>query len=278
MRYSTRAAAEVVGLSETTVRGCAHAGFLSPSQRGRGTCLQFSFRDLLVLRAVKTLIEAGVPVRRIRRQLKALRQTLPTNVALSQVSIRADGGQLVVCASDRCWQAGTGQVVFDFRAEPTGAVEPLRAPPEQPQQPQSSGMSSDEWFERAVELEEFDPRAAMEAYRQALHMRPDCTETLINLGRLRAEGGDFGGAADCFNEALRIDPGDATAMYNLGVVAQDEAHTEQAIDLYQRALVIDPGLAEAHYNLATLFDRQGDGQTAIRHINAYRKLTKGHSR
>ncbi|RMH40696.1 MAG: tetratricopeptide repeat protein [Deltaproteobacteria bacterium] len=273
MTFSTREAAEVVGLSESTVRGCVRAGFLSPT--ASGVALRFSFRDLAVLRVVKALVDRGVPVRRIRRQLKTLREQLPSDVSLSQIAIDEHAGHVVVRVGDRAVRADNGQGVFDFLlAAPAGEVAalPVCATPAAPEP--VPGMTSDEWFERAVELEDVDPQAAMDAYRRALHLRPDCTETLINLGRLRAESGDTAGAADCFREALRIDPRDATALYNLGVVAQDEGRDQEAIEMYQRALDLDPALAEAHYNLATLFDRAGDARAAIRHINAYRRLTR----
>jgi DNA-binding transcriptional MerR regulator len=271
--YSTREAAEVVGLTEATVRGCVRAGFLAPSSTG--VSLRFHFRDLLVLRVVKALIEGGVSMRRIRRQLRALRSRLPSEVSLSELSIAEEGGHVVVRSDEQKWHADSGQVVFDFYAqEPAGQIEPLPVRREAAAPVPVPSMTSDEWFERAVELEDVDAEAAMDAYRRALHLRPDCTETLINLGRLRAENGDTDGAADCFRDALRIDPRDATALYNLGVVAQDEDRDPEAIDFYCRALDLDPTLAEAHYNLATLFDRAGDGHAAIRHINAYRKLTR----
>jgi tetratricopeptide (TPR) repeat protein len=272
--YSTREAAEVVGLSEATVRGCARAGLLMAGAQVSG--FRFSFRDLLVLRVVKALLAAGVPLRRVRRELTRLRERLPANACLSQFRIVAEGGHVVVRTAEAAWRPDTGQILLDFSpAWPTGSeVARLEVRREAVAPAPVPSLTSDEWFERAVELEDTDPQAAMEAYRRALQLRPDCTETWINLGRLRAESGDCAGATECFREALRIDPRDATALYNLGVVAQDEQRDPEAIDLYTRALEIDPNLAEAHYNLATLFDRRGDGRAAIRHINAYRKLIR----
>jgi tetratricopeptide (TPR) repeat protein len=274
--YSTREAADVVGLSEAAVRSCVRAGFLAPVEGG--VSLRFGFRDLAVLKVVKALAEQGVAPRRIRRQLAALRRRLAPDTSLSELSITAEGGHVVVRSARGPYQAETGQVLFDFDGSAPGGeiarleirrdVEPLAPVPT---------LTSDEWFDRAIELEDVDPDAAIEAYKRALHLRPDCTETLINMGRLRAESGDTAGAAECFREALRVDPRDATALYNLGVVAQDEQRDAEAIDLYRRALDIDASLAEAHYNLATLFDRRGDGHAAIRHINAYRKLVREHS-
>lgn len=275
--YSTREAAEFVGISESTIRACVRDGLLSPD--GSKVPARLSFRDLKVLRIVKTLGAQGVTPRRIRKQLGELQRRLSADASLAELSITAHGGNVVVRdnAGDqgRAWRADNGQMLLDFaEARPEGAVTAIplvrRAPAPQP----VSAMTADDWFEHAMSLEETNAAAAIEAYRRSLRIRPDCTETLINLGRLYAEGGAPDEAAVCFREALELDPSDATTIYNLGVVAQDRGSDGEAIELYRRALDIDPGLCEAHYNLATIFDRTGDARAAIRHINEYRKLTK----
>jgi len=133
---------------------------------------------------------------------------------------------------------------------------------------------AEQWLARALQLEDRDPVAAIDAYRRSLRLRPECTEAWINLGRMFAESGDTDAAHECFSSAIELDPGDATAYYNLGVIAQDAGKEADAIGMYRRALELDPHLAEAHYNLATLFDQSGDSRAAIRHINEYRKLTR----
>jgi tetratricopeptide (TPR) repeat protein len=249
-----------------------------------GVARRFTFRDLLVLRIVKSLSANGVSMRRARRQLRELSRRLPPGTSLAELSITASGGHVVVRDESRAWRADTGQLLLDLDldAEPgAGNVEPpggqLQAIPLRREAPAPAPVSSptaDEWFERAVDLEETDPVAAISAYKRALRLRPDCTETLINLGRLYAETGDSEQASEAFERALEHDPVDATAHYNLGVVAQDDGRDEDAISRYRRALELDPSLAEAHYNLATIFDRVGDPRAAIRHINEYRKLTR----
>jgi len=232
-----------------------------------------------VLRIVKDLRARGVSQRRVHRELTALRQRLPEDSSLTELSLDARGGHVVVSHAEgdlrRSWRADSGQLLLDFLggwqlAEITPL--PIRrevAPPEP-----AFGLTADEWIERAQEVEEDDPATAIAAYRRALRLRPDCSETLINLGRLYAETGEPEQAADCFREALDLDPSDATAVYNLGVVAQDEGQDDDAVDLYLRALALNPALSEAHYNLATIYDRTGDARAAIRHINEYRKLTR----
>jgi tetratricopeptide (TPR) repeat protein len=274
--YSTRDAAELAGLPESAVRSCARSGILSDGASGFPA--RFSFQDLAVLKSVKELCGQGVSMRRIRRQLTELRRRRPdgTNGAgLSALTLGAWAGQVIVRESGCAWQADSGQLLLDFgSAQAAGQVTamPIRrdaAPPEP-----AYALTADQWFERATELEEEDPAAAIEAYQRALHLRPESSEALINLGRIHAESGQVAQAADYFTRALEIDPRDATAVYNLGVVAQDMGNDDQAITLYRRALELDPHLAEAHYNLATIFDRAGDPKTAIRHIHEYRKLTR----
>lgn len=271
--YSTRQAAEFVGLPESTIRRCVRAGFVVPDISR--VPMKLSFRDLRVLAAVKDLMAQGIPLRRVRRQLSALCLRLPGEVSLAELTLSAHGGHVVVREHSRTWRADTGQMVFSFDGE--GARGEIHAMPvrrEAAGPVPVAGMSADDWFERGMELEEVDTEQAIDAYERSLRLRRDSGEAWINLGRLYAESGDSERAAECFAQALSLDPADATAIYNLGVVAQDAGKDDAAIGYYQRALQIEPGLAEAHYNLATVFDRNGDPRAAIRHINEYRKLTR----
>jgi tetratricopeptide (TPR) repeat protein len=276
--YSTRDAAELAGLPESAVRSCARSGLLSDGATAFPP--RFSFQDLAVLKSVKDLAGQGVSMRRIRRQLGELRRRSKVSAGLSALTLSAFGGQVVVREAGFAWQADSGQLLFDFGAPsaPPAAGQvtamPIRrdAPPPEP----AFALTADQWFERATDLEESDPAAAIDAYQQVLRLRPDSSEALINIGRIHAESGQAALATECFTRALEIDPRDATAVYNLGVVAQDMGNDEEAIRLYRGALELDPHLAEAHYNLATIFDRAGDPKAAIRHIHEYRKLTRDH--
>jgi tetratricopeptide (TPR) repeat protein len=269
--YSAREAAQLIGLPESAVRSLARAGVLGAAGE---LPLRIQFRDLAALRTIKALVDSGVPLSRARREVIALCRRLPAGTGLAELPLEARGGHVRV----------RGDAVAGAQLElplglaparaPTGEVRPLpvRAEPEAPQP--VPAQTADEWFERAVSLEDGDLEAAIEAYRRCLRLRPDSSEAWINLGRLFAENGDAEGATECFDTALKLDPNDPTALYNLGVVAQDAGREQEAIVLYARALELDPALAEAHYNLATLFDQRGEAQRAIRHINEYRKLTK----
>jgi tetratricopeptide (TPR) repeat protein len=276
--YSTRQAAELVGLPESAVRGLVRDRFVGTAG---DLHVKLSFRDLAVLKMIKALVGGGVPLPRVRKELGALKARLPSGATLAELSLVARDGHVAVRGAAGTARADSGQLVIDFAADAAATAPPLadvsalpvrrEAPAPEPEAP----LTGDEWFDRALALEESDTAGAIEAYRRALRLRPDSSETWVNLGRLYAENNDAAQATTCFREALRIDPGDATAIYNLGVVAQDGGRDEEAVGLYSHALELDPQLAEAHYNLATLLDRAGDARAAIRHINEYRKLTRG---
>lgn len=285
--YSARHAAQLIGLPESAVRSCIRDGIVGTPNT---VPAQLTFRDLSALRTVKSLIDAGLPLPRVRRELVRIQQALPAGTSLAELTVEARGGQVHVSglpeAADPAAPAA-GQLALPFdppfdsrvappveRRAPEGELRELPRPADAAVPVIAVPATAEQWIERGMQLEERDPVAAIDAYRRSLRLRPECTEAWINLGRLFAESGDAAAAHDCFRSALELDPADATAYYNLGVIAQDGGREADAIALYRRALELDPQLAEAHYNLATLFDQSGDSRAAIRHINEYRKLTR----
>jgi tetratricopeptide repeat protein len=272
--YSARHAAQLIGLPESAVRSCIRDGLVGTPG---AVPAQLSFRDLSALRTVKSLVDAGLPLPLVRKELVRIQQQLPAGTSLAELTVEARGGTVQIRGAES--HDLTGQLSLAFeppRTEPPppGELRELPRATDAPIPVAVAPATADQWLTRAMELEERDPVAAIDAYRRSLRLRPETTEAWINLGRLFAESGDPSAAHDCFRSALDLDPADATAYYNLGVIAQDAGKEGDAIALYRRALELDPQLAEAHYNLATLFDQSGDSRSAIRHINEYRKLTR----
>lgn len=273
--YSARHAAQLIGLPESAVRSCIRDGLVGTPG---AVPAQLSFRDLAALRTVKALVDAGLPLPRVRKELVRIQQT--TGLTIAELTIELRGGHIHVRGTDDS-ALHAGQLALPFDAPkrpldpaPAGELRELPRPADAPAPVFAPPATADDWLQRALALEERDPTAAIDAYRRSVRLRPDCTEAWINLGRLFAETGDATAAHDCFRSALDLDPADATPYYNLGVLAQDAGKEADAIALYARALELDPRLAEAHYNLATLYDQSGDSRSAIRHINEYRKLTR----
>ena len=253
-------------LSRATIRALVAAGFVSPT-RGPGNSWRFSFQDLIVLRTAQGLAEAKVPQRRITRAVRELRRHLPERMPLSGLSISAVADQVVVREGRSRWQADSGQYLLEFEGNPAkGRLEVIERDPT-PQLNDAQG-----WIDQAAALEDDDPRAAVDAYQQAIEADPSRVDARINLGRLLHESRRFAKAEQVYRAALEECGGDPLLLFNLGVLLDDLNRRTAAIEAYSAALRLDPTMADAHYNIALLYQKTGKAQEAIRHLAQYKRL------
>jgi tetratricopeptide (TPR) repeat protein len=272
--YSSGEIAAILGISPSRVRSYVRSGFVRPSRDGRRG-YRFSFQDLLVLKAAEGLVAARIPGRRVRRALARLRRQLPRGRPLSGLRITAEGERIVVRQGRTRWQPESGQVLLDFEAsEMAEQVAPLIREAAAAGRSGQPRLSADDWYEWGCELEEISSDQAREAYRNALGLEPEHPGALLNLGRLLHQFGASSAAEAHYRQALAVRPEDDTAAFNLGVVLEDQARDAEAADAYQTALAANPGNADAHFNLARVYERLGRQALAVRHLGAYRKLTR----
>jgi tetratricopeptide (TPR) repeat protein len=264
--FTTREVAKILHLPEWRVRSCVRAGFLTPKRGRRGEC-QFAFQDLLVLRTTKGLMQAHVPLKRIRGILHSLRRQLPPDHQLSNLKIYADGRRVVAWDGSARWQPDSGQFLFNFEAQEVAERVDLPRVAKNAQ----SNLAAEQWFDVAAELEKTSLAEARRAYHQALELDPTLGCAHINVGRLYHQAGEFREAEAHYREAIECDPGDALAHFNLGVLLEDMGRPEAAMRAYGQALKCDPNSADAHYNLALLFEAQGRRSEAIKHFRVARK-------
>jgi tetratricopeptide (TPR) repeat protein len=266
--YSLRDVGKLLGLPRSIICGLIDAGFVSPS-RGRRREYRFSFQDLVVLRAAAALVEARLPTTRILRSLRRLRTQIPPQIPLSGLRVEAVGDAVVVQEGNAQWQTHDGQYVLRFHVEsPGGRLAFLDVPTPSP------ALSDDELFDKASETEETNPIASVELYRKALAVNPKHVGAYTNLGRLLHARKQHDDAEAVYRLGLVHCGRDATLLFNLAIVLEDAHRSADAADMYREALKEAPDLPEAHYNLALLCEAAGLKQEAIRHLSAYRKLSK----
>ena len=271
--FTTREVAKILDLSPARIRSCARAGLVSPA-RGPERQLRWTFQDLLLLRTTKGLLDARVPVSRIRRMLGSLRRQLPSDPQLASVAVYADGRRVVAWDGTARWQPDSGQFLFNFdvkavveEAEAVADEPPLPAPPTQ-----APPLTADQWLTVASELESTSPEEARRAYHQALELDPTLADAHINLGRLYHESKQLAKAEAHYRAAISHAPKDAVAHFNLGVVLEDASRRENAARAYREAITHDPAFADAHYNLGLLLESLGRRAEAIAHLRTARKL------
>ncbi len=267
--YSASDIERILRLSRSTLRALIKNGFVKPG-RGARRELRFSFQDMIVLRAARALIEAKIPRRRINKSLQDLRRHLPDEAPLSGLSISAVGDQVVVREGKSHFQADSGQYVLSFDVSVEAGV--LRVVERSKEKPAAGTAPPDaeDLFDRALELEESDPRKAPAAYERVIDADPDNCAAWINWGRLLHEQNQTREAESVYQRALQQCGPDAVLMFNLGVLLEDLGRTGAALEAYQAAITDDPSLADGHFNLARLYEALGKPQHAIRHLGQYR--------
>lgn len=95
--YRTRDVLQLLGISRRQLQYWAQTNLVRPSVKTRGGHHRYCFEDLVVLKAAKRLIDAGVSVQRIRASIRELRKALPdVSLPLGQLTVVATGDVLLV--------------------------------------------------------------------------------------------------------------------------------------------------------------------------------------
>ena len=104
--------------------------------------------------------------------------------------------------------------------------------------------------------------AARQAWQEVLRNDPACREAAARLGRLLSEDGQSIAAAPLLEQAVRGEA-PASAWFDLGVVRQDLHDPGGAAAAYRHALEQRPDHAEAAVNLGIVLQELGDMDAAL---------------
>lgn len=270
--FDSTQAARIVGLPVSRLRQCVRHELIQPRRTSSGR-YRFDFLDLLLLRTTRGLLEQRVPLARVARVLKALRDQIGER-PLTQLAVSVDGERVVVADGAVAWQPESGQFLLSFASPPESArATTVVAELPKPTRSDLPNLTADEWCDLAIEIETSSPLEARAGYHHALDVDPDHLVARINLGRLLHAAGNLRGAEAHFREAVRSDPSCGLAWYNLGVVLEDADRPAEAVETYEQAIRQAPDLADAHWNLALLYERAGRADDALQHLQIYRRLT-----
>lgn len=95
-------ACRIVGISYRQLDYWARTGLVRPGVReakGSGTQRMYSFRDLVHLRVIRNLLDAGVSLPKIRTAIRFISENL--NTPLEKVTLLSDGNRIFAAESDR---------------------------------------------------------------------------------------------------------------------------------------------------------------------------------
>jgi tetratricopeptide (TPR) repeat protein len=216
-------------------RSLARRGLLHPVNLANG--VGYRFRDLRVIREVDELLAAGLTLHQAAVQL---------------------GPRL------------RGQLEFRF---PMVSVRPrprridLREEPE----------SAEAWFDVGfcADRDRSSFPTAIAAYERALGIDEKHVPSLINLGNVYYELGQFQQARDRYARACALDAENPRTHFNLANACDEMGDLLGALRSYRHSLRLWPGYADAHFNLALVAEKLSAWALACRHWRKFLELEAG---
>ena len=122
--YTGRRTAEIVGISYRQLDYWARTDLIRPSlvdAAGSGSRRQYSYRDLLELKVVKSLLDAGIKLEQVRHVFNYLREQLGEDVATANIVISGTKSVLVRSGEELIDVLRAGQGVLNVL--PLGGVK-----------------------------------------------------------------------------------------------------------------------------------------------------------
>ena len=99
--YSGTQTAKIVGITYRQLDYWARTDLIKPSlveAAGSGSRRRYSYRDLLELRVIKTLLDSGIRLESVRDVFDYLRQHVTTDISSANIVIQ--GTSVVLCEND----------------------------------------------------------------------------------------------------------------------------------------------------------------------------------
>ena len=99
--YSGQQAKEIVGISYRQLDYWARTDLIRPSAvdaSGSGTRRRYTYKDLLELKVVKKMLDAGIKLTSVRDVFAYMREHVDTEIAAAHIVI--DGSSVVLCDGD----------------------------------------------------------------------------------------------------------------------------------------------------------------------------------
>lgn len=135
--FSGRKTAEIVGISYRQLDYWARTDLVRPSlaeAQGSGSRRRYSYRDLLELKVIKQLLDAGIKLESVRQVFSYLREQLGEDIATANLVIHGRNSVVVASGDELVDVLQSGQGVFNVlalggvKSQVDAAIVQLRPP------------------------------------------------------------------------------------------------------------------------------------------------------
>lgn len=270
--YSFEDVTRLFKMSPARLRAWERAELVCPSaiQDSRPA---FDFRDLVSIRSVLSLLDDGVPLRRIRTSVEGLRTRVPElERPASALRIWHRGSQRMVARHEGVLLEPNGQTVLDLEAEPEKQPAPVAdLAPQAPRVRARAPETAVDWFELGCQ-KDTDPRTydqAIVAYRKAVEIDREFPDAFCNLGAVLYNAGRRDEARVSFERTLALYPAHVEANLNYANILEEEERNEAALHHYKAAVRSAPMRADVQLNLALIYEKLGLRRKAREYWRGY---------
>jgi len=119
------------------------------------------------------------------------------------------------------------------------------------------------------------PRA-IEHHRQAFLLKPDFSESLLNLSAAEDEAGQSDSALAHVKLLLTLRPRYDAAWYAMGNYQVRRGHPDSAVAAYEESIRLSPTFAPAENNLGVALERTGRTEEATAHYRRAIQIQPGY--
>lgn len=272
--YDLKKLQELTGFSRDQINRLVEKNFLTPEIVDKKP--HFSYLDVSMINAIKSLYSLGVSKKQIHRNLELVRGRLEANKPLSTATFRVIDGRLIYDDGKYLYCLQTGQYLLDLdRTEPRS--EKSISDPKwtrilsfEDRHKNSSDSTDDNWYNLGVAKEEEEQlEDAIACYKKELELNPQNFDAMINLGRLyQVSHEDLITARACYESVLLHEPEDDIANFNLGTVWDMLENPKKAIACYEKAMLIP----DSYFNKGRIFEQMGRNEDAAEQFRIYHKM------
>jgi len=107
------------------------------------------------------------------------------------------------------------------------------------------------------------PDEEIQAYKQAIRLRPDYTAAYERLGSRYLKSKKYNEAIEMFRQLATLKPGDANAPNNMGEAYFELNKLNEAVESFRQSIRLKPDFGKAYYNLGRTLMAMGNRDAAL---------------
>lgn len=111
------------------------------------------------------------------------------------------------------------------------------------------------------------PDEEIQAYKQAIRLKPDYTSAYERLGACYMRAKKYAEAVEAFRQLTVLKPGDASAANNLGEAYVQLNKMNEAVESFRQSIRLKPDFGKAYYNLGKSLLTMGNRDAALEQYN-----------